>query len=862
MDTTTNSFLVVVFPVNDPPTVRITTPAQDAIFRAGQTISVLAEAMDADGRVAKVDFYAGATHLRESRVDPYSVDWRGAPVGTHSLTAVATDNEGLTTVSLPVVIMIISANSAPSLSTISNQTTLEDTPTQPIAFTVSDGETPVANLQVTAASSNLALVPSAGLTLGGSGTNRTITLTPARDQFGMTTVTLIVRDAEGLAATNRFDLTVTPVNDAPTLDIIPDRTVDEDAPEQTINLTGITAGPVNEVQVLTVTASSDNPSLIPNPSVTYASPAPTGTLRFRPLLHAHGVARLTVTARDNGGTANGGVEAISRTFTVTVRPVNDLPTISDIPNQTGPIGQATAVLPFMVNDLETAAADLRLSIASSNATLAPTNNIVLGGSGSSRTAQLTPAPGQSGSVTITVTVTDADGGSASDVFTVTVQPAVIPEMNLPEGDILIIRNFAEPKEIDQLVTWAQDTPLLVDNLGTSRKPVVVVADQEGLKASHLVKFRLVIWNDLGEAGLRDVDVEILHQAWAVGLPIYFIGEKLANPSLGSAAQASWRALVGLSADPVPVEPGRVMRQEPITRINDLFSGSLPEIDLVQDFDYPHPLTLGNVTGGGEVRATLSDVPVLIQYPHGDAAETEARRLVQSFLVTPGLDESVKERRKLFLNGIKWLLGDQCQYFSATPDCSANENLPPQSVCRPFKLSAVISNTGRCEAGGVIVTNTVAEGLEIVSTVIRRSNSVGTNTGFVERRGRTVVYGLGTVRTNSPVEIETWVLARRPGEFTNQFVFRANSRPLEVCTSVVQVEGVAVADLRLEIVNTSPDPTLTLRNGCGDTLLQSSTNLLDWTNYRTNTAALETIPVALLTGDASRFFRVVPHIIIE
>ncbi len=120
-------------------------------------------------------------------------------------------------------------------------------------------------------------------------------------------------------------------NLAPTLDLIADRSILEDAGPQTVNLTGISAGP-NETQVLTVSATSNNLALIPNPTVTYTSPNATGSLAFTPVANASGAATITVTVQDNGGTANGGVDTFVRTFTVTVTAVNDAPTLDAIGN--------------------------------------------------------------------------------------------------------------------------------------------------------------------------------------------------------------------------------------------------------------------------------------------------------------------------------------------------------------------------------------------------------------------------------------------------------------------------------------------------------------------------------------------------
>ena len=77
-----------------------------------------------------------------------------------------------------------------------------------IPFTVSDAETPAGSLTVTAASSNPSLVPLANIVLGGSGTTRTVTVTPVAGQSGTATITLTLTDAGGLMATDTFVVTV------------------------------------------------------------------------------------------------------------------------------------------------------------------------------------------------------------------------------------------------------------------------------------------------------------------------------------------------------------------------------------------------------------------------------------------------------------------------------------------------------------------------------------------------------------------------------------------------------------------------------------------------------------------------------
>ncbi len=139
-------------------------------------------------------------------------------------------------------------------------------------------------------------------------------------------------------STATVGISITPVNDPPTLDDPADLPLNEDAGPQVVNLTGIAQGGDapgfnNETQPpqfpLTVTASSDNTALIPHPTVTYASPDATGTLDFTPVADQYGSAVITVTVMDSGGTANGGIDTTTQQFTVTVTSVNDPPIAGD-----------------------------------------------------------------------------------------------------------------------------------------------------------------------------------------------------------------------------------------------------------------------------------------------------------------------------------------------------------------------------------------------------------------------------------------------------------------------------------------------------------------------------------------------------
>src|SRR6266568_2379897 len=92
--------------VDAPPTVTVTGPANNVVFVAPATITMTATTSDADGTIAKVDFFDGATLAGTATAAPYSVTLANVAVGAHTLTARATDNLGFSTTSAAVSIQV------------------------------------------------------------------------------------------------------------------------------------------------------------------------------------------------------------------------------------------------------------------------------------------------------------------------------------------------------------------------------------------------------------------------------------------------------------------------------------------------------------------------------------------------------------------------------------------------------------------------------------------------------------------------------------------------------------------------------------------------------------------------------------
>lgn len=101
--------------VNTPPTVSITSPANNATYAAGASITLTASASDADGQISKVEFYNGTTLLGSSTTSPYSYTWTGVTAGTYTITVKATDNGGASTTSAAITV-VVNANKVPTVS--------------------------------------------------------------------------------------------------------------------------------------------------------------------------------------------------------------------------------------------------------------------------------------------------------------------------------------------------------------------------------------------------------------------------------------------------------------------------------------------------------------------------------------------------------------------------------------------------------------------------------------------------------------------------------------------------------------------------------------------------------------------------
>ncbi len=94
---------------NNPPAVQITSPFNNSSFFSTDTVTITANASDADGEISFVRFLDGENLIVKDSTAPYSIVWSGMKAGTHNITAEATDDKGIRTVSAAVTVSIQAA---------------------------------------------------------------------------------------------------------------------------------------------------------------------------------------------------------------------------------------------------------------------------------------------------------------------------------------------------------------------------------------------------------------------------------------------------------------------------------------------------------------------------------------------------------------------------------------------------------------------------------------------------------------------------------------------------------------------------------------------------------------------------------
>jgi hypothetical protein len=185
-----------------------------------------------------------------------------------------------------------------------------------------------------------------------------------------------------------------------------------------IALSGITDGNSNTALPITITATSSNTGVVPNPSITYTSPNTTGTLTYTPVMNVGGTATISVKVLNSGPTTCGSVNSLVRTFTVGTIDPRITPTVTQNANY-GPVAHGFPYIIFFGGTGPSGVGPLTITITSSNHAVALDPPFNYSGPGVGANGSMTVSPIAAGVTTITVSVISACGGTATDSFTFT-----------------------------------------------------------------------------------------------------------------------------------------------------------------------------------------------------------------------------------------------------------------------------------------------------------------------------------------------------------------------------------------------------------------------------------------------------------
>lgn len=216
---------------------------------------------------------------------------------------------------------------------------------------------------------------------------------------------------------------IAPPNAAPTMTAITDQSVCYTTTPQVIAINAIS--PVETGQTVVVSATNDNPGMFSQFGVLPLT-ATTAQINYTLSPSANGTVNITLKLKDNGGTANGGVDTLVTKFKITVNPLAVVTITSDAPGNLVEKG-STATL-----------------TATGGVSYAWTANATILSGLNSASIQIRPSV----ATTYTVTATNASGCTTVQTINVGVRAAVKLETSnviTPNGDgkndVWVIRNI-------------------------------------------------------------------------------------------------------------------------------------------------------------------------------------------------------------------------------------------------------------------------------------------------------------------------------------------------------------------------------------------------------------------------------------
>ena len=345
--------------------------------------------------------------------------------GTDTLTYTISDKAGLTA-DATVTITVMPETDAPRFVGLEDSYTIEeDEISHEIPFEIYDVETPANSVMLQAATLDEEMIDPNGVVLSGLGDNDPavqLLLTPLANVNGDVSLKLTLGD--GFDSVERIILIhINNVNDAPRAGS-DTKTFTEDAEYLDISIASLL---VNDSDIDGDTIFFDG--LKDDPAVGAITLLNGTTLRYTPAKDFDGTTSFTYYISD--GTAR-----TLATCTLTANGVNDAPSIEVDDTEINGTEDTTIVVPFRISDNESDPKDLKVIVASSDASIITTEGIKIFNNGDGTgEVRILPAADTFGFPIITLTVSD---GEARTDDTVTLNIAPAQDAPVAEADLVYV----------------------------------------------------------------------------------------------------------------------------------------------------------------------------------------------------------------------------------------------------------------------------------------------------------------------------------------------------------------------------------------------------------------------------------------
>jgi len=228
--TTTSAAITLTVDTHSIPNISITAPATGTASFVGQTVAITANATGNEGSsITSVEFFVDGASVGTDNAAPYTVNYIGV-LGTHLLTAKATDNLGAAATSASVSITV--NNNLPTVNItapLANDVSVKVGHVVAITATAADIDGTITSVEFRVNSTSIGSVTAAPYTINWTpAATGSISLTAvATDNNGGTTTSAIVTENvlpsgihEITSSSSTFKVYPNPAEDAVTLDIV------------------------------------------------------------------------------------------------------------------------------------------------------------------------------------------------------------------------------------------------------------------------------------------------------------------------------------------------------------------------------------------------------------------------------------------------------------------------------------------------------------------------------------------------------------------------------------------------------------------------------------------------------------------